>query len=239
MNFKLWLEQTNKKNTYWGGMDLITQEGSNLKIHLSTGKILTLPEKNNISRLQYAPKNETFQPPWVKYFEYNDNDVITYAENRVVDIVLISPKYNAIYLIDRKTKPVGLALPGGFIDEDEIKKHVNPSENIEKKAAIDAAAREVNEETKLDADKSKLIFVGKFPMQGSDKREAIVSTFVFKYPIIDDTQMKSLRAGDDAGQAQGSKDMVSKGFLGWYNLEDVNSINFAFPEHKEIIMRAL
>ena len=239
MKFKTWLEQESKTNTYWGGMDLITENNGILNIHLTSGKILNIPENNKISRLQFAPRNITFQPPWVKYFEYNDKNQILYAENRVVDVVILSPKYNAVYLIDRNTKPVGLALPGGFIDDDEIKKHLNPSENIESKAARDAAAREVNEETKLDIDQSNLQFVGKFAMQGSDKREAVVTTFAFKYPVENESIMKSLKAGDDAAQASGSPDMANKGFNGWYNLDDINSINFAFPEHKEIIMRAL
>ena len=119
MNFKIWLEQESKENVYWGGIDLISSKNGFLNVHLVNGKILKVAENSPVTKLKFAPKDTLLQPPWVKYFKYDDKDQIVYAENRVVDIVLISKKYNAIYLIDRKAKPQGLAIPGGFIDEDE------------------------------------------------------------------------------------------------------------------------
>ena len=239
MNFKIWLEQQSKENVYWGGIDLVSSKEGILKVHLVNGKILKVAENSPVTKLNSAPKDTLFQPPWVKYFKYDDKDQILYAENRVVDIVLISEKYNAVYLIDRKSKPQGLEIPGGFIDEDEIKKHNNPSENIENTAARDAAARELQEETNLKVDPSELKFINRFPMQGSDNRETIVTTFAFKYYVKDESEMKSLRASDDAGQAAGSDDMKAKGFYGWYNLNTLNSLSFAFPEHKQIILSAI
>jgi ADP-ribose pyrophosphatase len=88
---------------------------------------------------------------------------------------------NGIVIIERLNEPVGLALPGGFIEIGE--------------KAEDAARREAKEETGLDVKIKGLLGVYSDPKR--DPRGHVV-TLVF---IGEADSSQELRAGDDAKRA--------------------------------------
>src|ERR1700675_4357766 len=95
-----------------------------------------------------------------------------------VDIIIEVP--NGIVVIERKNKPFGLALPGGFVDEWEYLWH--------------AAIREAREEVSLDVELQEQFYVYSGPKR--DARISAVSTvFIAKAsgePIAADDAKKVL-----------------------------------------------
>jgi 8-oxo-dGTP diphosphatase len=95
------------------------------------------------------------------------------------DVVLI--RDDRVLLVARRYKPLGWALPGGFVD---------PGEKVEH-----AAVREVKEETGLDCTLSHLLNVYSDPAR--DRRRHTLSVVYIGAVVGDPTPI----AGDDAGAA--------------------------------------
>ena len=123
----------------------------------------------------------------------------------VVDVVLTDTEGKLI-LIQRKNFPEGIALPGWFNDYGETWR--------------EAAIREVKEETWLDIEIEKELWIRDKPNR--DPRSHNVSR-AFKGKII----WWVLKAWDDA------KDIIKVDF------KDLDTITFAFPDHKEMIVETL
>lgn len=123
----------------------------------------------------------------------------------VVDMVLIDEDWKII-LIDRKNFPKWAALPWGFVDYGEKIK--------------DAGIREVKEETCLDIEIEKELWVWDDPNR--DPRAHNV-THAFKGKIL----WWELKAADDA------KAIIK------VDPKDLDKVNFAFPDHRDIIEVAL
>ena len=95
-----------------------------------------------------------------------------------VDII-IEAEGGGIVLIERKNEPLGLALPGGFVDEGETLE--------------EAARREALEETALECELTELLYAYSEPAR--DPRHHTVSVvFIAKARGVP-------RAGDDAREA--------------------------------------
>lgn len=94
-----------------------------------------------------------------------------------VDLVLINKEANVLYAIQRKFPPLGLALPGGFVEIGE--------------SCETAARREAFEETNLKL--GPLHFVGVYSEPGRDPRKHVVSIAYFA-----DVTGQTPQAGDDA-----------------------------------------
>jgi 8-oxo-dGTP diphosphatase len=78
-----------------------------------------------------------------------------------VDLLIeLDGRPGELVFIERAHEPVGLALPGGFVDEGEW--------------LIDAAVREAKEETQLDVEVTELFHVYSDPSR--DKRQHTIST---------------------------------------------------------------
>jgi len=96
------------------------------------------------------------------------------------DVIIHDPQ-RGIVLVERKNEPLGMALPGGFVDEGESVEH--------------AAIREMKEETGLDVE--LLGIIGVFSRPGRDPRfHTMTVTFVGRTANPD-----ALCAGDDAARA--------------------------------------
>lgn len=120
-----------------------------------------------------------------------------------VDIVVLNK--NKILLIKRKNNPFKdfYALPGGFVEENEL--------------LIDAAKRELFEETGIKADKLK--FIGIFDKVNRDPRGRIITAaYSFK------TKELKAKASDDALD------------LKWFDIKKLPKLAF---DHNEIIKKAL
>lgn len=104
-----------------------------------------------------------------------------------VDIMLFLKlkQSHKILLIQRKNPPFknSWALPGGFMDIDELLK--------------DAALRELKEETNIDLD--HLHQFGIYDHPDRDPRGRTISVVFYKFL---ENQPDTLKAGDDAGKAQ-------------------------------------
>lgn len=96
--------------------------------------------------------------------------------------IVVFRLYNPIQIlfIERKNPPLGLALPGGFMNIDE--------------KLIDTAKRELKEETNLDVEINKLNFVGLYDKVERDDRGRTISV-AYMTIIRDITKCKAL---DDA-----------------------------------------
>ncbi len=89
---------------------------------------------------------------------------------------------NGIILVERRYKPIGLAIPGGFIESGE---------EVEK-----ALKRELKEETNLEVQIQGLVGVYSHPQR--DPRAHVI-TLVFACKADDNQE---LRSGDDAKEAK-------------------------------------
>lgn len=238
-NFKTWLNE-NTELEYWGPYSRVDFDGTYLIIKANElSSPLYLPKDASFTYVNKWPLNKTLNPPWNKYFRYRkDHDsknLVTYTENRAVDVVCYSAKYKAVYLINRNSAPTGLALPGGFFDNEADGFSANNPprpENIGPKAA----ARELNEETGARVDPASLSPLGSFLTGSSDTREKTFRVWAYSYNVPDE-QIESFKYGDDASQAQGSERLNKIGLKGWYELDGIP--NLAFPHHKEIIMKLM
>jgi ADP-ribose pyrophosphatase YjhB (NUDIX family) len=225
-----------RQQQYWGPVSRVSREEGLVRIeadHLGE----PLYGHESTTTLANGPFGKVLSPPWNKYFVYQKDErgrnVITYAENRAVDCVPYNRTHNAVYLITRLKSPTGLAIPGGFFDNDaDGFKATNPPPAAS--VAPKSAARELNEETGSNVDPADLRFVGEFDGAGSDEREKHVRTWAYTY-LVPDEEMPSFRFGDDAAQAQGSEDMAEKGFKGWYSLGNIPPL--AFGHHDRIIRK--
>jgi len=114
-----------------------------------------------------------------------------------------------ILLAQRKNEPFinKFAIPGGFVD-------LNNNETF-----IDAAVRELKEETGLNVSKESLNFFKVCDKPNRDPRGRVVSS-VF-YMITRESYIKEkIKAGDDAINAQ------------WFDIEKLPSLAF---DHEEIL----
>jgi len=175
--------------------------------HTSRG-VLYLPNKNvgRVSRVDDNLANfVNAGNPIIKHL-VTENFRIIEAANVCVDVV---PYRNGeIYLIERKDGR-GTAIPGGFIDEGET--------------PMQAAVRELGEETEAEVDQYELYSLGDF-VEGVDPREVNTWTFPFLAKVHDGV---ILGFGDDAIGGQ------------WHPVASVENMTLAFPHHKEIIQLAI
>jgi 8-oxo-dGTP diphosphatase len=95
-----------------------------------------------------------------------------------VDLVIVNVNAGVLYAIKRKFPPLGLALPGGFVEIGET--------------CETAALREAEEETSLKLE--RLFFVGVYDDPKRDPRKHVVS--VAYIARTDETP----KAGDDAAE---------------------------------------
>lgn len=96
------------------------------------------------------------------------------------DVIIYHPD-RGIVLVKRGHEPLGMALPGGFVDEGET---------VEQ-----AAVREMREETGLDVELMGILGVYSNPERDT-RFHTMTTTFVGKVADPD-----ALRAGDDAAEA--------------------------------------
>ena len=123
---------------------------------------------------------------------------------------VFAPSEDKILLIKRGGEPYknSYALPGGFVEVDEL--------------ALDAAKRELMEETNIDVSKDDIIF---FKMADKVDRDPRQRTYSYVYDIfVTDEQAAQAVAGDDAAA------------LEWFNVKDIiaHKIPLAF-DHQEIL----
>lgn len=139
--------------------------------------------------------------------------MVTYQYPRpavAVDITIFRKQGNEyeLLLIQRGKEPFqgAYALPGGFVNIDED--------------LIDAAARELREETQLSG--IPLQQIGAFGKPDRDPRGRVISiAYLGQLP---DGQHPPLRAGDDAARVE------------WFSVQNLPELAF---DHKQIIARAL
>ncbi len=107
--------------------------------------------------------------------------VVKYSNPLPTADVVIHDEKRGIILIRRKNPPLGMALPGGFIEEGESAEH--------------AAVREMKEETGLDVRLEGILGVYSWPLR--DMRcHTLTTVFVGRC-----TDPDALHAGDDASEA--------------------------------------
>lgn len=124
----------------------------------------------------------------------------------VVDII-VQRGDGKILLITRKDSPFKdcLALPGGY---------VNINENI-----VDAATRELQEETGISLSRGELDFLGVFDKPDRDPRGRVISHV---YYIRSRDKYLEAKANDDAKE------------LGWFSMDELEDIPLAF-DHSDIL----
>lgn len=124
----------------------------------------------------------------------------------VVDII-VQRGDGRIMLIKRKNEPFQdcLALPGGY---------VNINEEI-----VDAAQRELKEETGIELYRAELDFLGVFSKPNRDPRGRVISHV---YYHRSKNMFKDAMSGDDAKE------------IGWYTIDDAMQLDLAF-DHSEIL----
>jgi len=118
-----------------------------------------------------------------------------------VDTVVIA-KNQKVLLIKRKNPPFQgkLALPGGFVEQDED--------------LPESAMRELEEETGVRAVINDLSFVGVYGAPNRDPRFRTVS-IVYRLEILETVEVKG---GDDAAEAA------------WFDLDDLPELAFDHAE---------
>ena len=156
--------------------------------HLQTAKasFLDWSHSQAIAELRCYANALPWEPPQTPYV--------------AVDCVILTADLKKVALIQRKFPPLGLALPGGFVDMGETLAH--------------AAAREVNEEVgidvKLNPGMSNAPFFIMDDNPSRDPRRHVI-TAVFYALVPTDTK---LVAGDDAAHAE------------WFDLQTVLAKNY-------------
>lgn len=159
--------------------------------------------------------------------EYMSQDLIDYLEKiqvpeRLQDIfkkerrgpcntvdVVLFDKQGKLILIERGNEPFGVALPGGFVDIGET--------------LVTAAKREANEELNVEVEiNKKSDYLWFWDEPDRDPRGHNIA-HAFKAKILSWTP----KAGDDA------KEIVKVG------PDQIDTLDFAFPDHKEMILEAL
>jgi ADP-ribose pyrophosphatase YjhB (NUDIX family) len=128
------------------------------------------------------------------------SDIIVYYDDKVL-------------LIERKNDPFKnlLAIPGGYLELEKDE------------TFIEAAIRELKEETNITAKEDQLVYLKTLDDPKRDPRGRTISE-VFRLNINDD-QYNEIKAGDDA------KDYK------WINIFDIKNIELAF-DHKQVILDA-
>jgi len=237
VEFKNWLIESSSME-YWGQVSKIDDGGDHLEIYADhIGGNLYLPKDAKFTDVSKWPVGKTLNPPWTKYFQYykdaSGNNIVTYVENRAVDIVCHNQTHNAVYLIRRKNPPIGIALPGGFFDSIADNFDANNPPEPSQVGRI-AAARELAEETKVRVNPSNLRFIGKFSTGDSDTRDKVFNVWAYSYAVSDE-DMKLFKFGDDAGQSPGDENMQEKGFKGWYSLDRMPTL--VFDHHNQILAK--
>lgn len=230
----------NTELEYWGPYSKVEFNGTYLVINANElSSPLYLPKDASFTYIDKWPINKTLNPPYNKYFRYKkDHDgknLVTYTENRAVDVVCYNNEHRAVYLINRNSPPRGLALPGGFFDNEEDGFSANNPPRPERVGPI-AAARELNEETSAKVDPRDLKLIGSFLTGSSDTREKTFRVWAYFYNVDNDA-MSQFKYGDDASQAPGSDKLNKMGYKGWYEIDELP--NLVFPHHKEIISRII
>lgn len=132
-------------------------------------------------------------------------------EKRTSDMVLLHQDYLGdvwVLLVLRKHEPfAGMwAVPGGFVDHGE--------------SHLDAAVRELGEETNLPVTAADLEFVGRYDAPGRDPRGAVVSEAFLS--VLD--HMPTPTAADDARDAR------------WWMAREAQRLAF---DHERILRDAL
>ena len=107
--------------------------------------------------------------------------VVKYSNPYPTADVIIYDQQRGIVLIRRGKEPLGMALPGGFIEEGESAEH--------------AAVREMKEETGLDIQLVGLLGVYSHPLR--DMRCHTLTTVFVGHPL----HPEQMKAGDDAAAA--------------------------------------
>jgi 8-oxo-dGTP diphosphatase len=117
-----------------------------------------------------------------------------------------------VVLIDRKNAPLGLAIPGGFLDEAET---------------LEACAiREFFEECSVQLSEQEILQSKTYSKPDRDPRQRIVSTAFFAF--VSPERLEGLKAQDDALS------------VALYDFADLlaDEHNFAFGDHKIMIYDA-
>lgn len=158
--------------------------------------------------------------------------------NPTVDIIVQKPVNgeNAVLLVRRKrnsdTEPGKLALPGGFIE-------TNAEQGIvwtnDKETEIEAAKRELLEETELDLSNysdNSFKFLGIYDDPKRDPRNTNISwveAHVFTI-TISENEGENVEGADDAEEAK------------WYSLSEIrsmSSVDFAFDHYSILTQHIL
>lgn len=120
-----------------------------------------------------------------------------------------------VLLIKRGGEPYlgSLAIPGGFLE-------------VEKETLKESIIREIKEEVSVELFQSQVEFFKIADKIDRDPRNRTI-TIVFK-AVLDDKQVKQIKAGDDASDAV------------WlpFNETIINNLNLAF-DHKDILLEFL
>lgn len=128
---------------------------------------------------------------------------------RIAVDIVAFDKRGKLILIERKNYPTGVALPGGFVDVGE--------------KLVTAATREALEELNLQLQiDEETDYLGYWDNPDRDPRGHTIS-HAFKANIL----AGKVKAGDDA------KAIVE------VDLDQLDSLLFAFPDHKEMILKAV
>lgn len=129
------------------------------------------------------------------------------------DLIVFTKDFQQVVLIDRKNKPFGKALPGGFLD---------PNETLSQ-----CAAREFLEECNVSVEEKDVTLIGVYSDPKRDPRARIISAAYAVHLTIN--ELKDLQASDDALSVK------------LYDIKDIaeDKIEFAFSDHQQMIKDAL
>jgi 8-oxo-dGTP pyrophosphatase MutT (NUDIX family) len=213
---------------YWGYISRVEEEGELLRITTPNGVVFHVPPR--LTKLKPPGPGST---PWMKFFRYvqqAERNLVTHVESRAVDTVPVKLAKRAFYLIARSDSGL-LAIPGGFIDEEDgARGGVDPLG-----PALQAAVRELYEETGAQA--KEMRGLGRQVQErmteatAGQNREHVSLTWPFVGIVSEDCVMQP---GDDARQARGDPGLEP----GWYALANGVPAGLHFAHHAEILERA-